>query len=37
MSALKGRLFELVGKDLWEESESYLQTYLDYHNIPTDL
>ena len=37
MSALKGRLFGLVGKDLWEESEGYLQTYLDYHNIRTDL
>ncbi|KAL7526849.1 hypothetical protein ACHAXR_002558 [Thalassiosira sp. AJA248-18] len=37
MSALKGRLFGLVGSDLWEESERYLQTYLDYHNIRTDL
>ena len=37
MSALKGRLFGLVGRDVWEESERYLQTYLEYHNIRTDL
>ena len=37
MSALKGRLFGLVGKDLWDECERYLQAYLDYHNIQTDL
>ena len=37
MSALKGRLYGLVGRDTWEESERYLQTYLQLNNIRTEL
>jgi hypothetical protein len=37
MSALKGRLFGLVGKHDWEICENYLQRYLTYHNIVTEL
>lgn len=37
MSALKGRLFGLVGKNDWETCERYLQRYLTYHNIVTEL
>jgi hypothetical protein len=37
MSALKGRLFGLVGKNDWEICERYLQRYLIYHNIVTEL
>jgi hypothetical protein len=37
ISALKGRLFGLVGKHDWEICESYLQRYLTYHNIVTEL
>ena len=37
MSALKGRLYGLVGRDLWDESERYLHTYQDLHNISIEL
>jgi len=37
MSALRGRLFGLVGRNIWEESERYLQTYLQLNNIRTEL
>ena len=37
MSALKGRLFGLVGKHDWEICERYLSRYLTYHNIVTEL
>ena len=36
ISALKGRLFGLVGKNDWEICERYLQRYLTYHNIVTE-
>jgi hypothetical protein len=37
MSALKGRLFGLVGKKDWEFCEALLQRYLVYHNIVIEL
>ncbi|KAL7452653.1 hypothetical protein ACHAWC_004382 [Mediolabrus comicus] len=37
MSALKGRLFGLVGKKEWEFCEALLQRYLVYHNIVIEL
>ena len=37
MSALKGRLFGLVGKHDWEICKRYLSRYLAYHNIVTEL
>jgi hypothetical protein len=37
MSALKGRLFGLVGKNDWETCQRYLDRYLTYHNIVTEL
>lgn len=37
ISALKGRLFGLIGKNDWEICERYLQRYLAFHNIVTEL
>ena len=37
ISALKGRLFGLIGKNDWEICERYLQRYLTFHNIVTEL
>lgn len=37
MSALKGRLFGIVGKKDWEICKRYLQRYLVYHNMETEL
>ena len=37
MSALRGRLYGLLGRDALEESERYLQTYLQLNNIRTEL
>lgn len=37
MSALKGRLFGLVGSENWAACERYLDSYLDFHNVTTVL
>ncbi|KAL7471889.1 hypothetical protein ACHAXS_012196 [Conticribra weissflogii] len=37
MSALKGRLYGLVGSKNWEACERYLESYLEFHNIKSDL
>jgi len=37
VSVLKGRLFGLVGKKDWEVCEKYLEQYLVYNNILTEL